>query len=267
MKTVRFAQLVLVVWVSFCNATIIQTSNFNQIQLTLESADPETLVILDVDKILIVSTDQVLYPSYKPILKEKILHSPDGTRLWSIVERDRNTQLVDGTMPLLIQSLQKKGVLVVSLTAISIGSFGVIPSCIEWRKNQLNFHKIHLETPWKNHPRILFNLEGTGFEKGIIASASHRKGDVLEKFLNQSIVKIKKIIFVDDKLANVQSVEECARKKGLSFVGVYYTAIAERPHKILNEKRAQFQFEILRKEHVWLSDAEAEMRIKIHERQ
>jgi hypothetical protein len=84
------------------------------------------------------------------------------------------------------------------------------------------------------------------------------KGEVLKAFLDYAELSPKKIIFVDDKEKNLKSVEAFAREAKIPFIGFQYTAIVDRSKSLLNEKRAQLQFEVLEKEHKWLSDEEAD---------
>jgi hypothetical protein len=83
------------------------------------------------------------------------------------------------------------------------------------------------------------------------------KGKALKAFLNHYKLKFKKIIFIDDRKKNLESVEKTISKLNIPFVGIEYTAAVMHTEP-LNEKRAKLQFKTLSKEKKWISDSEAD---------
>lgn len=55
---------------SIVSAEIIKTASLDPLETTLKKADAETLVIFDVDGVLIADHDQILKPPYKNKFKE-----------------------------------------------------------------------------------------------------------------------------------------------------------------------------------------------------
>lgn len=100
------------------------------------------------------------------------------------------------------------------------------------------------------------------FKNGIVFACHLPKGQVLKTFLHYAGLSPKKIIFMDDLRENLESVEAFCQQTGIKFIGFEYTAVTERSKIPLDEKRAQLQFEVLEKEHQWLSDDEADIRVQ-----
>ena len=53
----------------------------------------------------------------------------------------------------------------------------------------------------------------------------------------------------------------CRIVENIEFLGIEYTAAYDTKIEQFNAKRAKLQFEVLEKEHKWLSDQEADVRI------
>lgn len=104
----------------------------------------------------------------------------------------------------------------------------------------------------------VFTLEaGTEkkLSKGVIfCSGGRNKGDCLEVVLNRLDTRPEKIVFIDDKLSYIDTVEKMADKLGIAFVGLRYGYLDEKVAQ-LNVKIAAQQLEKF--EHPILSDEEA----------
>ncbi len=62
---------------------------------------------------------------------------------------------------------------------------------------------------------------------GIIFVGNHDKGEVLAHWLSQINYTPTKVIFIDDKLKNVTSVEKAMRAKHIPFIGIRYSHLDE----------------------------------------
>jgi len=248
----------------------IKTNDFSVVENTLQRADQDTLIVFDVDEVLIMPTDVALHPKHRNYLRQKVNDASDRGKdtekealLWSSIQRDQKPRLVDLQMPLLIKSLQAKGIQTVVLTTMASGAWGVIPSMEEWRYQQLKSFGIQFEQAWESRDQISLGLDGTNFYKGIIVAGLHKKGDVLKAFLKYH--KFKKIIFIDDSVNQIESVSDTEKECGLHLTCIHYTAIVERLSEDFNQKRAEFQFEVLLKEKKWLSDKQADEELNLME--
>lgn len=65
---------------------------------------------------------------------------------------------------------------------------------------------------------------------------------------------------MDDRLKNLISVQNILKDHKINYLGIHYTELKDK-HEVLNHDIADKQFEILTREHRWLSDEEAEVRL------
>lgn len=78
-------------------------------------------------------------------------------------------------------------------------------------------------------------------------------------YLKFAKLQPKKLIFIDDELKNLKSVQEYCQKSGIEFVGYEYTAIeTQAKHLKLNKRRAKLQYKILELTKTWLNDDQAD---------
>lgn len=254
-------------------AEIVKTSDLAPIESAIKQTDLETLVIFDVDDVLITARDQILQAVHKKFLEglNKGLESrhseEEAQKLWSLIWLARSDELVDPKMVSLIKEAQGKGLKVMALTNAWTGPFGIIPSLQDWRIGELEDFGYTFKDSWKTlKPKTFETLKSKDpkrfplFKEGVVFTCNLPKGEVLKAFLYYAGLSPKKIIFIEDKKKNIKSVEAFAREVKIPFIGFQYTAVADRPQSPLNEKRAQLQFEVLEKEHKWLSDEEADKR-------
>jgi hypothetical protein len=96
----------------------------------------------------------------------------------------------------------------------------------------------------------------------LIFAAKRPKGEILGKFLSLSKLKPGKIIFVDNQLKNVLSVEEKCKELDIDYTGIHFTKLHNKPSTQLDKKIAEKKFEILLAESRWIDDNEASLMIK-----
>ncbi len=117
-----------------------------------------------------------------------------------------------------IKNLQDKGVTVIALTARSL------------ELTQRTIEQLHRMGVYftKTDPYECPLTHGHGHGKaglyidGIIFSGNHSKGEMIVSWFNQIDYRPKKIIFVDDKLKNVESVEKALHNRDYPFIGIRY---------------------------------------------
>ena len=252
-------------------ANIVQTTTLSPFQMAVKDADCNTLIVFDIDDVLLTAKDQILQPTNKEYNNKLALEiqnripTQEAENLWSIILLSFQDEVVDPKMVNIIQNLQSRNIKALGLTNLLTGSFGKISSMEDWTVTRLNKHHINFKLSWNNINTIEFvnltphdkNRYAT-FKDGISFASGLPKGSVLKAFLNYVKIKPKKIIFIDDKLSNVESIQSYCLEQKIEFSGFHYTAVKDKLQKPLNEKRAQFQFKILEKDHKWLSDQEAD---------
>lgn len=262
------------IWFITVSSQIISTQSFEPIEAVLKDANKDTLVIFDVDDVLIMSTNQAFQrPTDENFLNEifldlKTRFGEEKTDLLeSIILLQETVQLVDPKIVSLINTLQIKGVPIIGLTAMSTGAYGKIQSIEDWRIQKLESMGINLNRYWGNLKSKQFSdfnikdlKDGPVFKAGILFSAKVPKGEALQAFLQYVKLKPSKIIFVDDLSKNVKSVQRFCNKAGIEFIGFEYLGAYVRAEPV-NKIRVHLQYEVLEKEHKWLSDKEADRRL------
>ncbi len=139
----------------------------------------------------------------------------------------------------LIKNLQKEGFVVMGLTHRQ-------PSVAQATINQTNSLGISFAdsavwseefSPEAPHPAL--------FSGGILfVNDNNSKGEVFSSFLAHVQKWPEKVLFIDDKMKNVASLREALEPKGIEYIGIHYTAIAE-CDPVYSRELADFQYQFL----------------------
>jgi len=244
-------------------ADIVTISNLSPLKKILQKADQDTLVIFDVDHVLIMPTDEYTFsrhPYRKQLWQEiKNRHSKEETKiLYGITASKAKWRLVDPEIIDIFSYLQKHQIPSIALTSLYTGKFGNIEKIEDWRVKQLKDFSIDFAslTPIKEELSVNELAEENGIpmlKSGVILTANVDKAKVLEYMLHHSNYYPKTIIFIDDQLSNLKSLEMLADKLQIKFHGLHYTAVSKMPIPVINRQREKLRFEILEKELKWLN--------------
>ena len=250
-------------------AEIIETSSLKHFEEAAEAADNNTIVIFDVQEVLMVATDQILSPLYKSdfrIIKNRLVanySSADQEKLLSIILKEYETENVDITLLKTLDELRRKSIKTLALTSGYTGKYGVIENRVDLRLERLKKIGIDFKGSFPNVKPIIFsNLKGANpkhlpmFKDGVLFACRLSKGEVLKAFLKQINYKPQKIIFVDNELKNIKAVEQYCASEGIEYVGFHYNFIRSKLKNKLNTDIVNYQFETLEKHNIWLSDKE-----------
>ena len=256
------------------NAQIVQAPSVNEVKTHTSQFDgKDTLVLFDLDYVLITPQDRVLryageennYRSehFKAIFKDfqgkEIALGKDKVPLdeylISQILAASKVELVSPDMPNFVNELDEK-MTVVGFTANSSGKYGIVQNEAELhlsRLKSLGYHFI------KDNGRL---LKGDFPEciSRVIFTNKKDKGKVLLGFLEKLNKNYENIVFVDDRLKNLISVQNILKDLKINYLGIHYTELKDK-NEVLNQDIADKQFEILTREHIWLSDEEAEVRL------
>ncbi len=268
-------------FLTFCifslHSEIIHVTTLDEFSQECQTLDSDCLVLFDVDGTLIIPKDKILKPQAEQHLHDivskawKYKHSDsearhDKCKLYSTVMKTMKFDLVDQEFPKLIEELQKKNVKTLGLTAMGTGPYCLLESREEWRFEQLKDFGIEFRPSFPSLPKFYF-LEFSsengypGYYKGIIFSSDIPKGIILATFLENMKWKPKKIIFIDDILSFVTSVDQEVAKLQIPFKGFHYRNAYQEPSEI-DEEIVLFQIDYLLHESKWLSDSEAEILVQ-----
>jgi hypothetical protein len=267
--------LVLIVFWSLSfhiSALILEAPHLDPFEKIVNSSDQETLVLFDVDETLLVAKDRILRPCAREFFKKRVgeilensENVPQGKfnedyLLGHILARIEY-EVVDSKILFIIESLQRKNIKAIAFTRMNTGPCGIIPSLEEWRIEHLKKHSIDFSQAFPQFPELIIeDLESSGrsalFKSGVLCANKQNKGPVLAAFLDQIGFKPSRVIFIDNRMDYLESVEESLRNKEIDFVGFHYTDVEDRLC-LINEKLADYQIEHLIKTDIWLSEKEA----------
>lgn len=253
-------------------AEIVEINRIDEASDKLSRVSPSSLVLFDVDYTLLFPQDAIMQPCGEALRKKyrkEILDETSNTPpqkytpddLFSRVWLAQKNGLVEDQLPSVIADLQKRSIKVMGLTAAVGEKFGVIPSGADWRIEELRRCRISFAPAFPDQAVLTFPSLTTKsyiplFKGGILFSALAPKGAVLESFLQAIQWKPEEVVFFDDRLPYLQSVEESMAKMGIPFLGFYYRAAEQIPCH-LNVNVAALQMRTLSQEGIWLSDEEA----------
>ena len=247
-------------------ADIITISDFIPLKKLLEEADQDTLVIFDVDHVLIMPTDEYTlnrHPYRKELWKEieGRLSKEEMKTLYGLTASKAKWRLVDPDIIDIFTRLKERQIPSIALTSIYTGKFGNIEKLEDWRikhLHDLGFDFVNL-TPIKEEI-LLYELEEQDgvpmLKSGVILTAQIDKGKTLEYILRHNNYYPKTIIFIDDMLNNLKSLERLSSKLKIKFYGLHYTAVSNMPIPVINKQIEKLRFQILEKEHKWLNHQE-----------
>lgn len=241
-----------------------------QLQTILEKATPDTLVIFDVDEVLVYPTNliqlQVASPFWEATMAdiEKRLGKSQRDLLHSIMLLQSHWKLTDAAFPDIIKNLQKRNIQVLALTSFRRGEMGNIQSIEDWRSLQLKKYDMDFSIT-AGLPKsyfeinILKNSDGTKkpvYREGIIYTDLHSKSTVLASFLEQTHLNPREIIFIDDRMSNIQDLEIFCKNINIGYIGIHDDRILKK-YFSFDENLGRYQFHYLEHHHIWLSDNDA----------
>jgi FMN phosphatase YigB (HAD superfamily) len=226
---------------------IVESNHFSSIFHYLKPQDlhKNTLVVLDIDNTIArtptdLGSDQWFYAMSKRLTAEKGMAEQDAMNmiLPTVYHIQKNTHLVpvEPDTVSIINQLHDHGVTVIGLTARSLG---IHQRTVE----QLKALGIHFSntTPHQFYMKDCDGQPGL-FCDGIIFSGHCDKGELLNEWLTTIGYHPKKVIFVDDKMKNIHSVERALHQRNYPFIGIRYGYTDERVKSLdLDTMESEFQ--------------------------
>lgn len=269
--TKYFFQIVFafVILLGKSHCEIIEASDLTSFEEELKKIDDKALVVFDVDNTIIIPSDIILRKNAKPLVK-KILTSLKEDKsssphykysqkyLKSKVLKSIKFELVDPKFPKIIQDLNEREIATIALSNSKTGSFGGIKKLENLRINHLASVNIDFKKSFSKFATPVFDDINSSclFKDGVLFTAKAPKGKVLAAFLKKMNVKPSKILFIDDNLEFVKSVDEEMNRLGIDALCFYYTQAKMLPFRP-DEKIAEYQLRNLRDYSEWVSDEEA----------
>jgi hypothetical protein len=169
-------------------------------------------------------------------------------------------EVVDPKVVEIIRSLQHRNIKTIAFTRMPVGSLGIISSMEDWRIEHLKKHQFDFSGAFPHFQEVKISVLSTGipslFKKGMLCANKQDKGPVFTAFLDTIRWKPSQVIFIDNRLDYLKSVEIALEGTGIEFIGFHYKEVENRP-RIVNEHLAKFQLMHLAKTGEWLGDQEA----------
>jgi hypothetical protein len=222
------------------HADIIEVNSFSTLYQTIVAeAHPESVVLFDVDGVLIEPTDAFNFRSQvRKALNKKLRKNKSKKEIQKIFSdffKKRQVKLVHLKMPLLISFLKKNRIPVSVLSAWWTNRFGTIEKMEAERFRGLNQVGLSFSelSPFKKDIAFASHKKINGgtpmIISGIILTALQSKGKILDLVLKNTKCTFKKIIFIDDQIEELQRVEKACHNKASNLSGF----IIPKPQDIL----------------------------------
>lgn len=239
---------------------IQKIDSIKEISNQLLQSSKRDLIVWDVDDVLFTPSDKVLQPGYPffphPLDKIKQLSSPRKEKMMSRIYTQTKMQLIESEFLNLFWQLKQKEIKTLALTAFETPSFGIIQDTVEKRLQELNSFGFDFSSSFPNYS--CFHLEegfpsrSPFFKKGVLFSAPHAKGNVLNAFLEHISYSPSQLWVIDDCEKNLHSILKSVKLKGRIHC-LHYRG-AEHLPKSTDREMGLFQVNHLLKTGAWLSD-------------
>jgi len=246
------------------HAEIVQIPDLSQFESDLENRGKDSLVVFDLDYVVMMPEDDYsrgINPYRKQLWSdlEKKLSKSELQKLHSIMTIDAKWRLVDPRVAHILDGLKKKSIPTIALSTFSTGRYGVIEKREELRFRNLKELGVSFSdlSPFKSNMLMTDLAADDGvplMQEGVVLTAEINKGVVLEHVLNHYSYKPKEIIFIDDKIKNLHSVEKMCAELNIKFSGYHYIAVELMPEPSINKEKEDYKFHILETEHRWLTE-------------
>ena len=224
-----FATVAAIVLGSFSNAAYSEIREVQTMVAALAEVDADTLLLFDLDNTIMRTPQYLGSDHFFDELVSKALTAggameqavKDARNIWVAIQRKTATIAVEDTTPNLIKQLQDRGFLPLGFTAR--------PLDIEeaTRKQLLAIGVDFATRPFRqSEPLIVTSGDDNGrYSGGILYGGfKNSKGPLLVDFLKQLDLHPRKVVFVDDKLKNVKSVDEALTTRGFNVICYRYGA-------------------------------------------
>jgi len=224
---IKYFAISLLIFTLNIQAILFESDNLSDIH---NHTDKNTLVVFDIDDTIMtpkIWPGSSVWLEYEIGRMQKIgFKFEDALYLilplyFSVHQFTEDMMTPLDNSPHLIKTLQKNNIKAMALTnrsmpmyEITLRELGFIG--IDFTINSLYDQDLPLSITHK-----------AKFSNGIIFCGNNDKGELLFQFLEKIDFVPKKIIFIDDKLKNVTSVQKAVEKRGIEFVGIRFTQIDE----------------------------------------
>jgi phosphoglycolate phosphatase-like HAD superfamily hydrolase len=211
------------------SSQIIESSSIQDVKKFIE---PGTLFVFDYDQVLVQGKidygfDAWFCAAFAELEKRGLSREEAKRKLLPIywqIQLTSEVKLVEEGAKTLIDDLKRSGHNVMILTVRS--------RCLAdsvFRQLQSIGIDVKRDAIFEDGINSALDKVGAKYVDGILFCDGYYKGDALKTFLQgKPDLKVKNIVFIDDKLKNVESVKAAAQEMGINFVGIRYGRTDER---------------------------------------
>lgn len=238
-----------------------QVNDMKEVLDYFTMADSKTLVIFDVDMVLVQPSDPAFQMANmkrfgaisKRIMKE--LPAEKQMLFLSLMTISSEPVLIDQCTPQVLKNIIQRDVPAIALTANLTGSFGPIKNMEAWRSHTLKLLGIDFTQSAPYQKSLVFDdlspyrgnystyLDGILFVNGTTVS----KGDAFLSFLKKTGFLPEKIIFIDDREDNLKSLEVAIQKldRPIEYQGLHFLGAEKYPSKMISEEEFESRWQQL----------------------
>jgi hypothetical protein len=153
-------------------------------------------------------------------------------------------ELIESSTPELIKYLINNGVAVMALSTRSL-------FIAERTLEQLDQINLHFFIPTIEHHDLVLPMRHPCFYKhGVLFGGDNDKGEALTLFFDIMNYHPEKVIFVDDKMKHLLSVEKALTRYDIPFYGIRFSGCDERV-KNFDPEQAKIQYRALKEKNGW----------------
>lgn len=212
---------------------ILVTSMAHSSQVKIKSitelgsyVDLDTLVIFDLDNTVFQAKT---YDCHIDRCYDQFRISPEKVQeiylRWVESQKSCSVELVELETRLEIEQLQKQNIKVMALTSRGV-------DLVDDTLKQLHSLGVSfLQTPLSNDPiEFSFNSKAKFIDGILFVSINDSKGKILAAYFDKIKYKPKKIVFIDDLIENLESLETSF--PNVEFIGLHYPLVSELKNRL-----------------------------------
>lgn len=225
-----YKKLLFSIFILFCFCSHAEIFEITQIEKIRPYIQKESLVLFDIDDTLITNPNSLGGPTWRSWVKPKLPANSsfvlfDALSLY--IAKNIDYIAIEPNTAQLISDLQRDDVAVFAFTARGRTQWYTtdLEGVDQFTHQQLN--RACIDFNLSKIPAELQELESTYFYKGIIFAQHIKKGDLLKHLFKDLNYHPSCIVFIDDKLEQVKSVEAAVKGSGIPFVGFWYKKTEE----------------------------------------
>jgi hypothetical protein len=241
-----------------------------------DNLTPNTLVLFDLDYVLIAPKDAILRPCgeinnlrkkqfdrIKEATNQKTrimsdAEVPEFDFFLSIIIQNMNSECVDAALSPIVKEVQDLNIPIIALSHSQPRRLGLVKDYIISKSESLKRLGVNLDNKHFNpsSPIEMIGKHHPAYDKGLLFTDGAKKGPTLMAFLKSQNYTPSRVIFVDDRLKMLLSVGEACDEIGIPFHGIHYEQLFKKG-EVVDEEVGVFQFTHLLKNEVWLNDQQA----------